>query len=62
MAETKECPKSQLEPILRMDGSCTGMVNIDGKEILCSKNCYAAEVMRKRQEQKAGISLREVVN
>jgi hypothetical protein len=51
----KECPKSQLEPILRMDRSCTGMVKDGEKEILCRQNCYAAEMMKRRQKKQARI-------
>jgi len=58
----KECPKSQLIPILRMDGSCTGMVDVNGKKVRCGEKCYAAEMMKTRQKKQARIPLRGVAD
>lgn len=56
----KECPKSQLIPVLKMDGSCTGMVDVNGEKVICNEKCYAAEMMKIRQKKQAQIPLRGV--
>lgn len=66
MKETQQknyCFKSRQESVLRIDGSCTGKVIIDGAEHNCPvENCLALQRLEIRQSLQKEIPVLGVAN